>query len=289
LVDEVTDEENNSVQSKCGGLCCFCTRNKCCTKSKHKSKSYENHLHHLNQLKILTNTTLSSSSSLKLNKQKQTTFHRISIQNNAKYSYTFAVDSLKLELDKLEATKLFHNNNNNSTNAINKTNLIARQQELLTRLVVVEKCKVCKKFLRSHSKLFQKTLNSNLITSANTPATAATELAAENGSVMLQYSQLNGVRERLNTTLTSTSTTVQKDHKLFKKNMNTCSFCCCCCCCCLPCGLKKMCQTSRFCLLCDSSQEKLKAFVDGRLFQRAILFAILINTLSMGVEHHLQV
>ena len=33
-------------------------------------------------------------------------------------------------------------------------------------------------------------------------------------------------------------------------------------------------------------QRHLKAFVDGTLFQRAILLAILINTLSMGIEHH---
>ncbi len=32
-----------------------------------------------------------------------------------------------------------------------------------------------------------------------------------------------------------------------------------------------------------------KSFVDGQVFQRGILFAILINTLSMGIEYHNQV
>lgn len=33
----------------------------------------------------------------------------------------------------------------------------------------------------------------------------------------------------------------------------------------------------------------MKRFVDSNVFQRGILMAILINTLSMGIEHHNQV
>ncbi len=36
-------------------------------------------------------------------------------------------------------------------------------------------------------------------------------------------------------------------------------------------------------------QRKIKEFVDGDHFTRGILVAILVNTLSMGVEYHLQV
>jgi hypothetical protein len=37
-----------------------------------------------------------------------------------------------------------------------------------------------------------------------------------------------------------------------------------------------------------SARKKLRMFVESWVFQRAILACILINTLSMGVEHHEQ-
>ena len=39
----------------------------------------------------------------------------------------------------------------------------------------------------------------------------------------------------------------------------------------------------------STMQNRVKAVVDSKFFQRAILFAILVNTLSMGVEYHDQV
>jgi voltage-dependent calcium channel T type alpha-1G len=38
--------------------------------------------------------------------------------------------------------------------------------------------------------------------------------------------------------------------------------------------------------VCGLARKCLKTFVESWVFQRAILIAILINTLSMGVEHH---
>ena len=46
--------------------------------------------------------------------------------------------------------------------------------------------------------------------------------------------------------------------------------------------------SSRFFKVMGQKRESLKKLVDGKL-QRAILCAILINTLSMGIEHHDQV
>jgi hypothetical protein len=47
-------------------------------------------------------------------------------------------------------------------------------------------------------------------------------------------------------------------------------------------------RTPRLCVLVERVRTALRSFVDGKLFQRAILCAILINTLSMGIEHHEQ-
>ena len=273
------EEEEEEKTAKCN--CCFCTKNKCCNKNNKNDNENANanliHLHNLNQLKIFITT-----------KQKFSKPVRVNIQNNAKYIYTFSPATLKFELDKFEVndkrrfSSFSNNNNNNNYNSIYSKvkNVNLARQEFLTRLVIAENCKLCKKLLRSHPKLFTK-------------APINTNEQIENGSVLIDpnllYLQSNGGRDRLNTTVSTSTANASKDHKLFKKNLNTCSFCCCCCCCCLPCGLKKFFQKSKFCLLCDSTQEKLKIFVDGRFFQRAILFAILINTLSMGVEHHLQV
>lgn len=61
-----------------------------------------------------------------------------------------------------------------------------------------------------------------------------------------------------------------------------CCFCCCFCC-------AKRLASTRLCRFLTSFQRRLRDFVDGKFFQRTILFAILINTLSMGIEHHQQV
>lgn len=39
----------------------------------------------------------------------------------------------------------------------------------------------------------------------------------------------------------------------------------------------------------NKTQEHIKKMVENKYFQRGILFAILINTLSMGIEYHNQV
>lgn len=61
-----------------------------------------------------------------------------------------------------------------------------------------------------------------------------------------------------------------------------CCFCCCFCC-------AKQLASTHLCRFLTSFQRRLRDFVDGKFFQRTILFAILINTLSMGIEHHQQV
>lgn len=61
----------------------------------------------------------------------------------------------------------------------------------------------------------------------------------------------------------------------------------CCYCCCFCCA-KKL-SDSRVCRVLHVARIYLQKFVDGQFFQRTILFAILINTLSMGIEHHQQV
>lgn len=53
------------------------------------------------------------------------------------------------------------------------------------------------------------------------------------------------------------------------------------CCCC-----HQHYTNSRFYKFCTRSRRRLREFVESWMFQRAILIAILINTLSMGVEHH---
>lgn len=53
------------------------------------------------------------------------------------------------------------------------------------------------------------------------------------------------------------------------------------CCCC-----HQHYTNSRFYKFCARSRKRLRDFVESWMFQRAILIAILINTLSMGVEHH---
>ena len=67
-----------------------------------------------------------------------------------------------------------------------------------------------------------------------------------------------------------------------KKNTNCCLTCCCCCC------SEKLAKT-KCCLFVNILNKKLKNFVDGKFFTRTILFAILINTFCMGIEHHEQV
>jgi len=66
-----------------------------------------------------------------------------------------------------------------------------------------------------------------------------------------------------------------------------CLSCFCCCCKWLPCY--KQFESSHIHGLLLNGQKRLQVFVESKLFQRGILFAILINTLSMGVEHHEQV
>jgi hypothetical protein len=53
-------------------------------------------------------------------------------------------------------------------------------------------------------------------------------------------------------------------------------------------GVKKCSRFTRCCAFIGGLQKCLKCFVDSKFFQRGILFAILINTLSMGIEHHEQ-
>ena len=56
------------------------------------------------------------------------------------------------------------------------------------------------------------------------------------------------------------------------------------CCCCHECASKSRCF-----LFLVACRKTLKTFVQSWVFQRAILCAILVNTLSMGIEHHEQV
>lgn len=46
---------------------------------------------------------------------------------------------------------------------------------------------------------------------------------------------------------------------------------------------------SKFCRWWKTQQSKVKSFTDHKYFQRGILTAILVNTLSMGIEYHNQV
>ncbi|CAF0940376.1 unnamed protein product, partial [Brachionus calyciflorus] len=64
------------------------------------------------------------------------------------------------------------------------------------------------------------------------------------------------------------------------KNTNCCLSCCFCC--------SRKLSNTRICLFINIINKKLKSFVDGKLFQRTILFSILINTFCMGIEHHEQ-
>ena len=54
------------------------------------------------------------------------------------------------------------------------------------------------------------------------------------------------------------------------------------------CCYNKMSET-RFCICFKWLRLKTKKLVDSNIFQRSILFGILVNTLSMGIEHHEQV
>ncbi|XP_059138724.1 voltage-dependent T-type calcium channel subunit alpha-1G-like isoform X5 [Physella acuta] len=47
-------------------------------------------------------------------------------------------------------------------------------------------------------------------------------------------------------------------------------------------------RSSNICEILNCLQKKLKTFVESNFFQRSILIAILLNTLSMGIEHHEQ-
>ena len=226
-------------------MCCFCTRSKCCDAHRRQTppaKDQPNHLHDLKQLSTLAKPI------------------RVKILNNPNFHYVYAAP-----LDQTHERKKNKRVQNNNEPLFNSVPPI-----------LDEKCKLCKKLIKSNQCSLTKTLSNG----ENGKISADKHVDTETPVSHSQH------RDRLNTT---TSGSTNRDHRLFKKNVNVCSYCCCCCCCCLPFDLRSVCKKSRFCLLCDSLQEKLKSFVDGRFFQRAILFAILINTLSMGVEHHLQV
>ncbi len=61
----------------------------------------------------------------------------------------------------------------------------------------------------------------------------------------------------------------------------------CCYMCCFCCSRRL--EKSKCCILLDRFNKLLRRFVDCSFFQRTILCAILINTISMGIEHHQQV
>lgn len=61
-----------------------------------------------------------------------------------------------------------------------------------------------------------------------------------------------------------------------------------CCLSCFFCCSNQM-ATTKICIFMNIINTKIKNFVDGNFFQRAILFSILINTFCMGIEHHQQV
>ena len=216
-------------------------------------------MHSLNQLKNYT-------SQIKIN-----------IQNNKQFYYLYKPSQNDTELiDEEEA----------APTQIKLKQLDTNQM----KLIFVEECVLCKKFLDSNSNLLIKinksihmdqTENGNLLLNNNNNNNNNEIQTHPDG-----HSHNHSNRHRPSTAI---SNSTNREGKLFKKNVNVCSHCCCCFCCCLPNCLRSYVKKSRFCVLLDSLQERLKKFVDGRLFQRAILFAILINTLSMGVEHHLQV
>jgi hypothetical protein len=54
------------------------------------------------------------------------------------------------------------------------------------------------------------------------------------------------------------------------------------------CCLSNQVSSDSICVYFSKIRQCLKCFVDSKVFQRTILFAILINTLSMGIEHHEQ-
>jgi hypothetical protein len=86
---------------------------------------------------------------------------------------------------------------------------------------------------------------------------------------------------------TKTKRSKRSKHKRPVSNHCFCLSCFCCCFKWLPCY--KQFESSRMHELLLKGQKRLQVFVESKFFQRGILFAILINTLSMGVEHHEQV
>ena len=79
----------------------------------------------------------------------------------------------------------------------------------------------------------------------------------------------------------------RKAAKLKRLKQSSSSSSCCLklfCCCCHECASKSRCF-----LFLVACRKTLKTFVQSWVFQRAILCAILVNTLSMGIEHHEQV
>ena len=54
------------------------------------------------------------------------------------------------------------------------------------------------------------------------------------------------------------------------------------------CCYDKMSQT-KFCICFNGLRDLAKSFIDGNFFQSSIMICILLNTISMAVEHHQQV
>jgi hypothetical protein len=77
----------------------------------------------------------------------------------------------------------------------------------------------------------------------------------------------------------------RKRHNLQRQTSKTPQICCFLCCCCCARRL----DSTWCCIFLERTRLKFKAFIEGSFFQRTILCAILINTISMGVEHHQQV
>lgn len=179
--------------------------------------------------------------------------------------------------------------------------------EQVDNLIIVEDCALCKRFLTANASILNKKVySSDSAIFAENQLGSANDLTQSSGNIIIKFGSNNDIdlysnydeilskNTELNRTLVNNELASLNNNtingspskiKLEKPGATMC--CCCCCCCCLP--LKYRTTENRFCLALNSMQSKLKTFVDGKMFQRAILFAILINTLSMGIEHHEQV
>ena len=204
------------------------------------------------------------------------------------------------------------NNNNNTSALVGNLNKSANEDdsekyEQVDNLIIVEDCALCKRFLSANASLLnRKVYSSDSAIFADNQLGSANDLTQSSGNIVIKFGSNNEIdlysnydeilskntelnRTLANNELASLNTNAINGSpskiKLEKPGSTMC--CCCCCCCCLP--LKYRTTENRFCLALNAMQSRLKTFVDGKMFQRAILFAILINTLSMGIEHHEQV